>query len=75
MIREGGRENSGAGSLAGVCAGSVALQEAAIDGSGVICPSSGEESQLPGYTWTVNIEEAAIVSSNNIFPTSGEWSL
>ena len=71
----GWREISGASSLTGVCAGSVALPESAIDGSGGICASSGEGSLLIGYTWMVDIEAAAIVSSRGIFTTSGEGSL
>ena len=44
----GWREISDASGLTGVYSGSVALLEAAIDGSGGICASSGEGNLLRG---------------------------
>ena len=58
-----------------MCAGSVALQEAAIDSSVGICAFSGKGSLLLGYTWMVDIEGAGFVNCRGIFATSGEGSL
>ena len=58
-----------------MCAGSVALEEAVVEGSGGIRASSGEGSLWGGCTWTVDIEAAALISSRGIFATSGEGSL
>ena len=69
------REISIAVILTGVYAGSVELQEVAIDGIGGICASSGEGSPLIGCSWMVDIEEAAFGSSRGIFATLGEGSL